>query len=83
MLSAIRRAGNTNHRAESAMRSPGTCLVVRRMPIALREKALAPSQRNARQNEQQQQIHQEIEDGLMLEPRRRKYLKKTCPCNGT
>ena len=44
----------------------------------LREKALAPGQRYARQDEQQQQIHQEIEDRLMLEPRR-KVLEEDMP----
>ena len=41
MLSAASRAGKTNHSAVRAIRSPGTCRVVRRIPIAREQKRLA------------------------------------------
>lgn len=48
----------------------------------LRIDTLAESQRHARKYEQQQQIHQEIEDRLVRQFRG-EIFEKTCPCSGT
>ena len=71
---AGRALGNQAHREDEPQRREGHAVaqhVSGRTPHAHRPRvnALAPSQRHARKDEKQQQVHQEVEHGLMFQPR--------------
>ncbi len=84
MLSAASRAGKTNHSAVRAIRSPGTCRVVRRIPIAREQKRLAHASATPDRTKSSSKSITKSKKGFSRSISvGAKYLKKTCPCNGT